>query len=211
MPHDLRPSLLSPRRLLSTGLGGLVALAAAPAIAAGYATPPESPYQQQLVEPDPREPERPYAAFERAPSTFRFHVGPALLVQPGSPGLATALDIGRRAVGARLSGSWLRAGSERGLSVYSAELWVDLRPRTELHPILGAGASWLHGGAVRSESEGSSRSAGAGVLRAALEYELPLADADARLGLNVLALVPAIDSDRSRPWLVTTLMIGAGF
>lgn len=78
-----------------------------------------------------------------------------------------------------------------------------------LHPILGAGASLLRGGALQH------RSAGAGVLRGALEYELPLGeeggDADARLGLSVMALVPAIDSERSRPWVVTTLMVGAGF
>jgi hypothetical protein len=141
-----------------------------------------------------------------AVSTFRFHVGPAVLFEPASPGLFTALDIGQRAVGARLSASWLRAESERGLSAYSAELWVDFRHRSELHPVLGAGASFLRGGAL-----GEHDSAGAGLLRCALEYELPIVDADARLSLNALALVPAIGIERTRPWTMATLTVGAGF
>lgn len=63
----------------------------------------------------------------------------------------------------------------------------------------------MRGGAL------SHQSVGAGVLRGALEYELPVSDADARLGLNVMALVPAIGSERSRPFAVATVMIGAGF
>lgn len=194
--------------LVLVGTSLAVSLQARPA-AADFARPPESPYELLATRTGPPPPERPsYADPEGVPSTFRFHVGPALLVQPTGPGLSAALDIGRRAVGARLSGAWLRAGIERGLSSYSAELWIDLRHRYELHPILGAGASWLYGGALEAHG---SRSAGAGVLRGALEYELPLGDSDARLGLDVVALVPAIDIERSRPWVVTTLMIGAGF
>ncbi len=172
---------------------------------ADFARPPESPYQADEPNSAARERPPPVKEDELRTSSFRFQVGPALLLQPGGPGFSTALDIGRRAVGARLSGTWLRAESDHGLASYSAEMWIDLRHGQPLHPILGAGASWLRGGALEH------RSAGAGVLRGALEYELPLSDADARLGLNVMALVPAIDSERSRPWLVTTLMLGAGF
>ena len=139
-------------------------------------------------------------------STFRFHVGPAVLLHPAGPGLFTALDIGERAVGARFSGSWLRAESEQGLSAYSAELWLDLRHRYDLHPVLGAGASFLHGGVL-----GQERNAGAGLLRAALEYQLPIADADARLSLNLVGLVPAIATERTRPWAIASLLVGAGF
>jgi hypothetical protein len=137
---------------------------------------------------------------------FRFHVGPAVLVQPASPGLFTALDVGPRAVGARISASWLRADSEQGLAAYSAELWIDFRHRYELHPVLGAGASFLRGGAL-----GQHDSAGAGMLRGALEYELPIADADARLSLDLLAFVPAIGTERTRPWTMAALTVGAGF
>ncbi|MDF3070965.1 MAG: hypothetical protein K0R38_6566 [Polyangiaceae bacterium] len=196
-------------RLALTGTGCAAAAVASPALA-DYARPPEAPYDAvRVLEPEAPAPERTLrpASFEE-PSTFRFHVGPALLVQPVGPGLSAALDIGRRAVGARIGGTWLRPESERGLASYSAELWIDLRHRSELHPILAAGASWLHGGALEAPGK---RSAGAGVLRGALEYELPIGDADARLGLNVTALVPAIQIERSRPWVVTSLMIGAGF
>ncbi len=191
------------------------ALFQVPVARADFAAPPESPYERE----DPNRSEQPPLIEERdsrvepwdlppapKPSTFRFHVGPAVLLQPAGPGLFAALDIGERAVGARVSASWLRAESEQGLSAYSAELWIDFRHRYELHPVLGAGASFLRGGAL-----GTSSSVGAGVLRAGLEYELPIADADARLGLNLVGLVPAIGSERTQPWAMAALTVGAGF
>ena len=129
-----------------------------------------------------------------------------MLLEPASPGLFTALDVGQRAVGARVSAAWLRPETEQGLSAYSAELWIDFRHRYELHPVVGAGASFLRGGAM-----GQGDSAGAGLVRAALEYELPIAEADARLSLSALALVPAIGSGRTRPWTMAALTVGAGF
>jgi hypothetical protein len=129
-----------------------------------------------------------------------------VLAQPTSPGLFTALDVGQRAVGGRLSACWLRAGSEQGLSAYTAELWIDFRHRHTLHPVLGAGASFLRGGALDDD-----KTAGAGVLRGALEYELPIVDADARLGLNLLLLLPAIGTERTKPWTSAALTVGAGF
>lgn len=119
----------------------------------------------------------------------------------------TALDIGRRAVGARVSAAWLRPESERGLAAYDLELWIDFRHRYDIHPIVGAGASLLRGGAL-----GDDESVGAGVLRGALEYELPLVDgADARLALSIAAFVPAIGTARSRPWAISALSLGVGF
>jgi len=186
-------------------------LAAAPA-RADYAPPPDSPYRSTDLEralPPPTdarsEPWEPPPT-DAPSSTFRFHVGPALLIEPTSPGLVTALDIDQHAVGARLSAAWLRAESPQGLAAYTAELWVDFRHRYELHPVLGAGATFLRGGAL-----GQPKSAGAGTLRAALEYELPIVDADARLSLDLMAFVPAIGTDRSRPWTMAALMVGAGF
>jgi uncharacterized protein (DUF1501 family) len=49
------------------------------------------------------------------------------------------------------------------------------------------------------------------VLRGALEYELPITEADARLSLELLAWLPAIGTERTQPWAVTALTIGAGF
>jgi hypothetical protein len=184
----------------------------APAARADYSPPPESPYRPT----DPPRPQLPLTEGREGraegweppaeTSTFRFHVGPAVLLEPASPGLFTALDVGQRAVGARVSASWLRPETEQGLSAYSAELWIDFRHRYELHPVLGAGASFLRGGAL-----GEHESAAAGLLRGALEYELPIADADARLSLSVLALVPAIGSARTRPWTMAAVTVGAGF
>lgn len=209
--RSFHPRRLDPRWFRSAAIA-FVALLLAPPARAEFAPPPESPYQFE----DPERPQPPLTdgregrvePWEPAAdsSTFRFHVGPAVLLQPASPGLFTALDVGQRAVGARVSASWLRPETEQGLSAYSAELWIDFRHRYELHPVLGAGASFLRGGAL-----GEHESAGAGLLRGALEYELPITDADARLSLSVLALVPAIGSERTRPWTMAALTVGAGF
>jgi hypothetical protein len=196
-------------------LGGALAAAAAPA-RADFAQPaespyrPESPYQKEPYrsnEPDTRyvESDDSWSRYEPL-STLRFHVGPAVLARPTSPGLFVALDVGPRAVGGRLSACWLRTDSDQGLSAYTAELWIDFRHRYTLHPVLGAGASFLRGGAV-----GDDETAGAGVLRGALEYELPIVDADARLGLNLLLLVPAIGTERTKPWTSAAFTVGAGF
>ena len=211
--RSLHPRRPEPRRFRAAPIA-VAALLLAPAARAEFARPPESPYQFE----DPDRPKPPLPATdgrdERVEpweppansSTFRFHVGPAVLLEPTSPGLFTALDVGQRAVGARVSASWLRPETEQGISAYSAELWIDFRHGYELHPVLGAGASFLRGGAL-----GEHESAGAGLLRGALEYELPIADADARLSLSVLGLVPAIGSERTRPWTMAALTVGAGF
>lgn len=203
-------------RLPALLVGGTLFFQHAPA-QADFAEPAESPYRPESAyrnEPPYRsdEPHTRYIESEDSwsrdayRSTLRFHVGPAVLLQPASPGLFTALDLGERAVGGRLSASWLRAESDEGLSAYTAELWIDFRHRYTLHPVLGAGASFLRGGAL-----GEDESAGAGVLRGALEYELPIVDADARLSLNLLLLVPAIGTERTKPWTSAALSVGAGF
>jgi hypothetical protein len=216
MPKPFLPSSQCRPPFVSAGVGVGVAaslLVGLPAAHAEFAPPPESPYgarEPRRQEPplDPSgtgvEPWEPPAA--EKPSTFRFHVGPAVLLRPAGPGLFTAVDIGERAVGARLSAVLLRAESAEGLAGYAGELWIDLRHRDRLPPIVGAGASLLHGGAL-----GQPQSVGAGVLRAALEYELPISEADARLGLNLVAWVPAVGTERTRPWGVAALTVGAGF
>ncbi|HVY29210.1 MAG TPA: hypothetical protein VHB79_21775 [Polyangiaceae bacterium] len=204
---------MSPRtRTFSSLLVALACLASPSLARADFAPPPESPYQGDRSEPaPPLNDERPREGdwVEASPSTFRFQVGPALLLAPQGPGLMTALDVGQRAVGARVSAAWLRAETERGLAAYSAELWLDFRHRYQLHPIVAAGGSYLRGGGVGAA--GSSASAGAGVLRGTLEYELPIADADARLGLSIMAFVPAIGTQRSAPWTLAALTVAAGF
>jgi hypothetical protein len=197
-------------------LAGAALVAQAATARADFAEPPESPYQPPYRNEPPYRSDESHTRYVESEdswsphagqsSTLRFHVGPALLLQPASPGLFTALDLGQGAVGGRLSASWLRAESDDGLSAYTAELWIDFRHRYELHPVLGAGASFLRGGAL-----GDGKTAGAGVLRGALEYELPIVDADARLGLNLLLHVPAIGTERTKPWTSAALTVGAGF
>jgi hypothetical protein len=174
--------------------------AAAPDSPYRYSPPPDSPPPAQLR--DEREPRR---DSQDRDSTFRFNIGPALLVNPVGPGLFTALDIGRHAVGVRGSATWLRAEQQKGLAAYGGELWIDLLHDGDLHPIIGAGASWLHGTAL------DTRNLGAGSLRGALEYELPLQGASARLGLSLSVLVPAIGNEATRPWAFTAVTVGAGF
>lgn len=199
-------------------------LGRASAVRADYARPPQpSPYlPSDRASPDPTDfAVPPDAARERRDrdagedesvlahshgSSARFQIGPALLLESTSPGFYAAFDFGRRSVGARLAGAWLRTESDQGLSAYSAELWIDFRQRYDLHPILGAGASWLHGSAL-----GENSNAGAGVLRGALEYDLPISDADARVGASGTLLVPTIASERTRPWVTLGLGIGVGF
>lgn len=180
----------------------LTSLFTAPAFAQ-FAQPPGD---EPLVVDQPssyyREPE-PY----REPrSTVRVNLGPALLVQPATPGLLAALDIGRRAVGARFSGAWLNAGEDGGLTAYSGELWIDFGAGRELHPIIAAGAAMLDG-----DLTGQDEASGAGTLRGAIEYQLPVEDAEARVGIGLTALVPAINSEREEPWVMGALTVSAGF
>ncbi len=150
-------------------------------------------------------------------SAVRVHTGPTLRVSEASPagGLFAAIDIGEKAAGVRLSGSWVRVGSDQGLSQYAGELWIDFGYDKRIHPILGAGA-----GAARLDSEDpqtgnvSSETVGIGILRGAVEYVLPVRGTDARAGLEVLGAVPAIGSETAgnpKPWMLVTATVGIGF
>ncbi len=129
-------------------------------------------------------------------------------------GLVTMLDIGSKAAGGRLSGTWSHVGSDGGLSQYTAELWVDFGARRRLHPIVGAGA-----GVARLENDdgsGSLRTStlGLGVLRGTLEYVLPVSGVDARVGLDIQGALPAIRSAGSPEvdgWVVAAARVGVGF
>ena len=83
---------------------------------------------------------------------------------------------------------------------------MDLGHRLVLHPILGVGAAYLRGGAAFGEA-----AVGAASLRGSLDYDVPLQDANARLGLTIVTLLPAIASRREKASLVGALTLGAGF
>jgi hypothetical protein len=151
--------------------------------------------------------------YEPAASIVRASIGPALRVsqQAADGGLALAIDIGSRATGGRLFGSWVRVGSDRGLSEYTAELWIDFGLERRLHPIIaaGAGIARLEGSAGRPAS-----TLGIGVLRLTLEYALPIEEADARVGIDALGNLPAIRSrsaENAPPWALLMARVGAGF
>jgi hypothetical protein len=143
-------------------------------------------------------------------------VGPALRVSEIAPqgGFAAALDIGARAAGARLSGSWLDVGGEHGLSQYDLQLWIDFGYGRLLHPVLAAGAGIARADAVDADGNVTTSTLGVGVLRGTLEYVLPVSEADARAGIDVTGSVPAIrsrDAVDTNGWLLVIARVGVGF
>jgi hypothetical protein len=130
-------------------------------------------------------------------------------------GLVVALDAGRAGAGVRASASWAGAGTSRGTSQFSGELWVDFGVGEALHPIVGAGAAMVRAD-VEDPASGRIRTLtlGAGVLRAALAYVLPVERADARAAVECTAAVPAIQDggpQTGQPWALVAATVGVGF
>ncbi len=207
------------RYALSSGLLGLAVVAVgAPARAGGFAEPPdETTIARGHVDHDRGDYADRADDFYRPRSTVRLLTGPALRISRSTPdgGLFAAVDIGQRAAGLRLSGSWVRVGSSRGLSQYTGELWLDFGSGKKLHPILGAGA-----GVARENQKNATSGAiephtlGIGLLRGSLQYSLPVRDTDARASLDVIGSVPAIrgsDYADASPWLLVVASVGVGF
>jgi hypothetical protein len=184
----------------------------------GFADPPDRPL---VTTPPygPSQPEHGNSEWEDPPpvqgSSVRVNVGPTLRVAEANTngGLYVALDVGSRAAGLRASGAWVRAAAERGVSQYTAELWIDFGVGRELHPIIGAGA-----GVARVESAGEAgeetATLGIGVMRGSVDYVLPVAGVDARVGLDVIGCVPATPGGASadaRPWFLTVGHVAVGF
>ncbi len=178
---------------------------------AGFADPPDQPLVQEYEAPNP-EVYTPYSEpSPTQPSTVRVSVGPTLRVaEPKTNGgLYVALDVGARAAGLRASGSWVRTSTEHGISQYAAELWIDFGAGRALHPILGAGV-----GVARVEREEQTATLGIGVLRGSVEYLLPVAGVDARVGIDAIGCVPATPgggSEDASPWLLAVGHVGVGF
>ncbi len=180
-----------------------------------YAEPPERDYPEP---PRDERSERDFEPhdFEPHESALRLSTGPTLraLASHADGGFGAALDVGPRAAGVRFAGNWVRTGSDRGLSQYDAQLWLDFAASERLHPILGAGA-----GIARLESASASGDVhaaivGIGVLRGTLEYVLPIREADARAGIDVEGALPAIrgsDAPNIDGWILVTARVGIGF
>jgi len=185
------------------------------AAAQEFAEPPGGP----LVPAEPP-PDAPLVEAPREPppdsSRVRVSVGPALRIAESTAdgGLAAALDFGSGPAGARLSGTWVRFGSDDGLSEYRAEIFVDFDSEGRLHPILGAGAGVARLSRPGPDGTPDLMTYGVGVLRGTLEYALPVERTDARVGLDATGSVPAIQGKSSQsmpPWLVFSARVGVGF
>jgi hypothetical protein len=128
----------------------------------------------------------------------------------------TALDLGRGPAGFRLSGFWLRVGSDNGLAQYTGELTLDLGGRMAFRPVLGAGAGFAR--TYRVDDNGARTTGGAtlgvGQLRAALEYRIPIEETDARAGVHLIGVLPAVRGEGAPdlgPWLIAAATVGIGF
>ena len=188
-------------------------IVASPAAAQPFATPPEG--NETPIEDYREPPAAETVAFEE-PSMVRVSVGPALRVskEAADGGLAAAIDFGSGPAGARISGAWVRVGSERGLAEYRAELFIDFGAEKRLHPILGAGAAVARLDSMGEDGSLETATYGVGILRGTLEYVLPVNEADARAGIDAIGSVPAIhekgQSDPG-PWLALVARVGVGF
>jgi hypothetical protein len=192
-----------------------VALSFVPGMArADYARPPDDRYPPEY-DPRPRED----LDWERRPSsTIRLFTGPAARFSdgPARGGLVLALDAGSRGAGARFSGAWIRSGSDQGLSQYAAEVWIDFADREVLHPILAAGAALARLDRQTTspgETGIESENIGVGVLRATLQYRLPVRDVDARAAADIVGSVPAVGARAAdvTPWVTAAVTVGIGF
>lgn len=189
-----------------------------PAMAQPFAQPPGAPLEQvELPAQDNVPPREEDLAIDFVPSSsFRLSVGPVLRVAKGltDGGLSAAVDVGSGAAGARLSGSWVRVGSDVGLAEYRGELTIDFGADRRLHPIVGAGVGVARLGTRASDGSTRMSTYGVGVLRGTVEYVLPVERADARVGIDASASVPAIQgkgaADAS-PWLLLGARVGVGF
>jgi hypothetical protein len=189
----------------------------APARAQEFAQPPGAPLEPSPAPLHEHEPPREEMASDFLPeSSLRVSVGPALRVAKGltDGGLAAAVDIGSGAAGGRLSGSWVRVGSDVGLAEYRGELFIDFGVDRRLHPIVGAGAGVARLGTREEDGSTKISTYGIGVLRGTIEYVLPVERADARVGLDASASVPAIQGRGAKdasPWLLFAARVGVGF
>jgi hypothetical protein len=196
----------------------VIALLVSPRSAeAEFADPPQSPLEH-VEEPvrDPEPPEAEIVLDSMPSSSLRVSVGPVLRVaqRATDAGLTAAVDIGSGAAGARLSGSWVRVGSDAGLAEYRGELFIDFGANRRLHPIIGAGAGVARLGTRAGDGTATTSTYGVGVLRGTVEYVLPVEHADARVGLDASASVPAIQgkaANDASPWLLFSARVGVGF
>jgi hypothetical protein len=206
-------------RLAASLFASLFALA--PNARAQFAEPPgDHAYRRADSDYDgtrDRDEYRDYRRAGAARSTVRLLTGPALRLGDGHAraGLFAAADVGSGAAGFRASGTWIGTGTEGGFSLYGAELWIDFARESDLHPIIAAGAGLGRLDHERADDPSKLDTADIGValLRATLQYRLPVEGVDARAGIdlsgNVRAFGPAEYTKGA--WATAAATVGIGF
>lgn len=198
---------------------------AAPSFAQSYAQPPEGVRRTYRAGDDEYPPSPPSDCWceerawsRRELSPFRVHIGAAgrIVSEEVTPGMMTAVDIGRGPAGFRATALWARVGSDDGIAQYTGELTLDFGGRRSWRPVVGAG-----GGLARTwrvDDQGNRTSGGAslglGLVRAGIEYRLPIEGTDARAGLNLIGILPAVRGEGApdlKGWVVAGATIGVGF
>ncbi|HEY6722931.1 MAG TPA: hypothetical protein VI197_02835 [Polyangiaceae bacterium] len=154
-------------------------------------------------------------------SVLRAHVGPALRVDRdgATGGLATALDFGRFS-GLRVAAAWTALGASAMHSQYGGDLWLSLDLHPDVRPVFGAGAAYVRAEQAGADDEDTTSEDGprpkaaefgVATARVGLEYLFPLSTADARLGLEAVGALPAIEADDRTPWLTLSATLALGF
>lgn len=203
---------MNPATLCAPAFALLFSSSLAAASEPGFARPPDEP----LVVTEQRNEPEPFPVRAPESSVARVYVGPALRLGEGTTdgGLYAAFDLGARATGVRFSGAWLRAGADQGLSQYTGELWIDFGVGKLIHPQVAAGAGLARAGVIAADGRAKTATLGVGILRGSLDYVLPIAGEDARVGVDVIGNVPAIRSAEAadlKPWVVAAARVGIGF
>ncbi|MBN2191462.1 MAG: hypothetical protein JW751_01495 [Polyangiaceae bacterium] len=184
---------------------------------AQYASPPNAPvvvYQPTVPQPYPPDCARPYPP--PPDSWFRLQTGPALRLSDSKPagGLLVAMEVGRRAAGFRASAAWLGVQQEEGIAQYTGELWVDFSRGGPLHPQVGAGGGLARVNALDENDGLTTENSGVALLRPGLHYRLPLDRVDARTGIDLIGVLPAVHGSSDiqlGPWLVVAASVTIGF
>lgn len=178
----------------------LVALTGSGVATAQYAVAPDAAH---WGEPGP-------AVLEE--TLLRARVGPALRVAHDSTtaGLGTALEAGRRS-GLRIAAIWTAVGETAGAEQYGADLWLSFAGTARWRPTLAAGAALIRTPDENSSSAEDTESFGAATVRGSADYLLGTRHADARLGVEAMGVIPAIDAGDRRPWGVFLAHLSLGF
>lgn len=196
--------------LKAASFASAIALTSSAQAQFAVAPPPEQPasWTDDLAFPSPHE------TFVRA------RIGPALrLTNDGSGGgLASALDFGSTS-GVRVSAVWTAVGADVGHAQYGGDLWLSLLSRSQLRPVLAAGAAYVHerrpdnpsvDGMDTATSE-ATPDFGVATARVGMEYLFPLEAADARLAAEAVGSVPAINAHDRAPWVTLAATLALGF